>query len=658
MNHHFLPFQTNRIRMPKIALLTSLLLFVALATTLIASPNNLDSIYASSPLMLTATPLPDLVVNGMRIELQSGGACNFTSTNLGVRVWFQNVGDADAGPFVVEINDVQQPFSAGLAAGETGSLWLQGYNGGKNSAFVDVTNKVTESNEDNNQRSEPVPIPTLPVPCTPTPSGTPTITPTPSGTPTTTPTPTTAPSTALPSTITPIPTEVPESIEARANGNSQSIHVEWILTRPLSGSLDHYDLYRKADGGEFALIGSLTGSQSTDDDSALMANVEYCYQIKAVDSSKAVVGESNVVCTELGKPTIWMPHQVIPSNAANIPVPIHVANAHDLCIRSFELSISYDTTIVNANGMVQPTLYASPFTLHVFNTSPDQLIISGNRSPCVRLYGPGPLLHVFFDAQGSQGEVSSLDIIGAIWDNQSDFNPISIDTPNGSLTVAANGFRGDVNLDGEVNLADARLALEMTNLSMTPTAQEEAACDLNGDRACNAADSSLIMCHIATQNGTECAHEVNLSQEPVEVKIGSASSLPARPEIVTIPIEIRQAQDFSGGHFSFTYNPEEMSAIDASLTELSNNFQIKTHISEPGLLQVSLAANTPIAADGTILTLELAIKESLSSLNFGTVRLHDTNGRDFETSVLQREIELVPYQATTQNLLYLPLVIR
>ena len=129
----------------------------------------------------TNLPLPDLVVIGMSVTLETGGDCNFSSTQLGVRVVLGNVGSAAAGLFVVDVNGSQQTVQVGLAQGETSSLWFSGYVFGpeENVAVVDATFQVEESNEDNNTLAQIVPIPTLPSPCTPTPTATPTPTPTP-----------------------------------------------------------------------------------------------------------------------------------------------------------------------------------------------------------------------------------------------------------------------------------------------------------------------------------------------------------------------------------------------------------------------------------------------------------------------------------------------
>jgi hypothetical protein len=118
----------------------------------------------------TETALPDLAIQDVRIELETGGSCNYGSTDLGVRVSIQNLGNSNAGPFVVEVNGVQQRVPE-LAAGEETSVWIPGYvAGGENTVVVDATRQVEEADEDNNYFSQMVPIPTLPPTCTPPPA--------------------------------------------------------------------------------------------------------------------------------------------------------------------------------------------------------------------------------------------------------------------------------------------------------------------------------------------------------------------------------------------------------------------------------------------------------------------------------------------------------
>ena len=118
----------------------------------------------------TTTPaqlLPDLAITNLRIELQNP-SCFLTGDPLGVRVSVTNNGQAAAGSFVVNVNGVAQTVN-GLAIGETKTVFFAG-SSNPVTVSVDSTSLITESNEANNTRSEMVPEPTAPLPCTPTPT--------------------------------------------------------------------------------------------------------------------------------------------------------------------------------------------------------------------------------------------------------------------------------------------------------------------------------------------------------------------------------------------------------------------------------------------------------------------------------------------------------
>lgn len=112
--------------------------------------------------------LPDLIISDITYN---GGTpqCGTHPPDLGARVWVQNVGNAPAGPFVIDVNNGNQQTVDGLAVGEEMSLVFGGVLGSV-TAVADATNLVEESDESNNSFSTILPIPTQPPPCTPTPS--------------------------------------------------------------------------------------------------------------------------------------------------------------------------------------------------------------------------------------------------------------------------------------------------------------------------------------------------------------------------------------------------------------------------------------------------------------------------------------------------------
>ncbi len=128
-------------------------------------------------------PQPDLVIRDFRIELETAAGCDYDSTQLGIAVTVENVGNADAGPFTVEANGTQQAVHRGLMAGGHIRLWFGGYASGENTTTVDSLLQVEERDEENNVVSQMLPIPTLPPTCTPPEDEAPTSVPSPVPTP-------------------------------------------------------------------------------------------------------------------------------------------------------------------------------------------------------------------------------------------------------------------------------------------------------------------------------------------------------------------------------------------------------------------------------------------------------------------------------------------
>lgn len=125
--------------------------------------------------LATSTPvgsalLPFLVISRVSIELETGNRCDYTSTQLGVRVVIENRGGGYAPPFVVRINDRDLLVREGLLPGQSVSLWVPGFFTGANRVIVDPSNLVPKANTQPVEFNGPLAVPTLPPPCTPTPS--------------------------------------------------------------------------------------------------------------------------------------------------------------------------------------------------------------------------------------------------------------------------------------------------------------------------------------------------------------------------------------------------------------------------------------------------------------------------------------------------------
>ncbi len=82
---------------------------------------------------------------------------------MGVRVLINNTGQAAAGSFSINVNGAEQTVN-GMGIGETTTIFFPGYSHPVTAA-VDSTNLIAESDENNNSRSEFLPVPTPPLPC-------------------------------------------------------------------------------------------------------------------------------------------------------------------------------------------------------------------------------------------------------------------------------------------------------------------------------------------------------------------------------------------------------------------------------------------------------------------------------------------------------------
>ncbi len=143
---------------------------------LVACTPSLPSPMNPSAVSITETAsLPDLTIKRIYLEMEGRQSnCVAAYTPYGIRVLVENIGSADAKPFVVDLNGTQQQVEDGLAAGQFIELHFAGTAlGGGYEAYADATDQVIEGREDNNSQSFLAPTPTPPPLCTATPTPTP-----------------------------------------------------------------------------------------------------------------------------------------------------------------------------------------------------------------------------------------------------------------------------------------------------------------------------------------------------------------------------------------------------------------------------------------------------------------------------------------------------
>lgn len=110
---------------------------------------------------------PDLIAT-VRTSL-APPICFDAHSRVGALVTVTNVGPADAGPFMVEVDKVWQAVPGGLPAGQTITLWFDAsvyeLPWANMTVTVDAANQVAEGNESNNVTTAFVATLTAPLPC-------------------------------------------------------------------------------------------------------------------------------------------------------------------------------------------------------------------------------------------------------------------------------------------------------------------------------------------------------------------------------------------------------------------------------------------------------------------------------------------------------------
>jgi uncharacterized repeat protein (TIGR01451 family) len=459
----------------------------------------------------------------------------------------------------------------------------------------------------------------------------------------------------------------PAPISAQVSAGHENILLTWSLDEPVNNLIGYHVLRQISGTNAITLTTTPLNANQYIDASGLITGTTYCYQVRGVDNGGAVVAQSGIDCVEFGQLTLWTPHMFAPTNATNVLVPVNVAQADGLCMAALEVTVSYSQSIVTASGLVSPTIFTQGYSYAANTSTPGEVSIAAINSTCTPLYGPGTLFNIGFNVIGAQDQSSPIDFITGItytviYDDNDLFNPVPLSLEPGSLTVGNNYTRGDVSGDSFVNVADALLALRISAGQITPTPQQQGACDVNGDAACSAADASLILCYSAGGSWSGCGvatlaldgpiqQERNIAQSNI-VRLGLGTT--SAGQAMTTTVTIVNGSEFAGGTFTFQYHPNQMTFSAASLAGLTNGFSLQSYVVQPGLVRVALARNTAINTDGPILNLHFNATDSASPVAISSVRLNDAAGRDFVTSALQKQIVI----GSTPHLVYLPFVTR
>ena len=429
-----------------------------------------------------------------------------------------------------------------------------------------------------------------------------------------------------------------------------NIHLTWNGTN--NPNIAQYRVTRAAQrNGVFASINEGRRTYHYDE-SSLQAGQDYCYQVEALDAANDVLLKSNIACAAAGQISLWVSEVwAKPGTEALIPINIH--NAESLQMAVGEVFIEFDSTVIEPVRVSKTALTASyEWTLAV--TSDTEARITTNHPSPPSLYGRGALFWLHVNVLGVDGSESPINLkefvtgVGgtAFYTPDNLTMPIPLVLTNSAFHAAESGaYRpGDVNGDSVVNSADARLALNIANRSVVPTSQQLRSGDINSSGGISAADASMIFFYAVNEYWPPVTPILRTSSIST-ISAAVSNVITAAGSSANMTISLSSVERLAGAEFVLAVDEAIISDFGtATTTGVLSDFGVAQRDLGNGLLYLSVAKDTEITGSGPILIVPLNVAADVplgttSPLTLLETRLNDSNGRDFEQSALQLQIE-------------------
>jgi len=498
----------------------------------------------------------------------------------------------------------------------------------------------------------PTPTPTLTVTPTMSPTPTPSVTPTqtPTGTPTRTQTPTRTPTPTPTFTWTPEPTvTVPPGKITIPTGFSAIAGADCIVLKwnPNPESyLKGYNLYRETSvSGSFGTTvnsGPINGTIYTD--TGLTKGQTYYYRLAAVDArDDSESPKSSIAQATVGRIRIWM-SDYRGKAGDTVRLRINVDNGMGILGNGISIFTRFDPSLLTFKN-VERSVIADKLMI-VDNLVGDEVRMIAVAQTGLKLAGEGHIFDLLFSVSESAapGQVCThaftfVEMVdGAM-------QPLDVDySSTASFTVASDYIMGDLTGNGKVSTADAVMALQMSLGNIPPTAIQLSAGDINGNGAVDIGDVISIMriivgLPINPTNG-QAAGDASVDALPAEYifRMPEASGQPG--EIITVPVEINSTAGAAGVKIAINYDPEVLTFMDVSTTDLTNGCTLESSSVRAGMLAASLAQGSNMTGDngGSIMEVRFQIGQGAnpgaeSALKFSEVNMGGQYGNQLSWNI-------------------------
>ncbi|RKZ43240.1 MAG: hypothetical protein DRQ41_05785, partial [Gammaproteobacteria bacterium] len=432
--------------------------------------------------------------------------------------------------------------------------------------------------------------------------------------------------------------------------------------------------------------------QYTDADESLEGR--YCYRVEGLDENGDIVSSSvydqRKNCVTDGEVTLVIESI---SGTTTGEVPIEMPNGGNLQISTADICFKYDPDVLQVTD-VTTTAFSNEYAFNWdANTFSDlgilKIQVEANEGGFgdAPVMGPGALADVSFAVKEERGgkDSSELSWFEASENedlvNQPEYEGLKnciivrdnnnlpvepLGLRNGSFTVRKGSrdgkattqarfyvreaySKGDVDGDGIVSTADARMATGI-GVGYYPMTQDQLnAADFNSDNQINAADAIIISHYALHQewldNDKPEGSKTRRGQRdgkdtPITFRIGEISS-DSGSEIKTT-LSVDNLTDMTAMNLAIAYDTAVVEKAKVKKAGLAADASLLYYDNKKGTVRIGLNSEQPINGSGVIaeITLTLASGGSVKStpLVIAKTNLYDKFSRNFVTSALQRQI--------------------
>ena len=348
-------------------------------------------------------------------------------------------------------------------------------------------------------------------------------------------------------------------------------------------------------------------------------------------------------------------------------VDFGVESLEDLEVFSYELTMEYNPDRMQVQDVVTEETLSEGLTLssNIDNEAGSVTIVaaddgqssatSGNKGPKLfDITGEGTLVSVDAQGEADLGDVT-LDMTNMV------FNEGEPPATAKDSTISIVPLYGDVNLDLSLTATDAMTTLDYVVGKTDLIDAQKTHAEVSGDGQISAYDASLILRR--TIGAIDCfpvdpacgdsqptlagksASQASSSEGEVSFAWGEASraqtsaaqSSSGEGATLSLPLKIDQAvwNDSYGSIRSIEVTTEidpDRVSVQGMKSQLPSDWRAVHHVSEDGILKISMAGTTPLAKVGNVATLTLQREESGAKLEMGgSVAVNESSDKELTT---------------------------